>query len=123
MKDTVVISNGGKVSRLIVILALILIVIVVDITPRSGTSVSENLTLRNNPAILSIVEPSAASNDVIDFFANVMGNLFSNSSQDDSPADPAASAADFFAPLPTALFALSQEQESSNYHVDLTYAY
>ena len=76
MEDVVVILDGSKVSRLITTLAFILIAIVSDTTVRSGTSTSENPTLRNNPAIPFVVEPSATGNDAADLFANILGNLF-----------------------------------------------
>lgn len=113
-KDSVVILDGGKVSRLIATLASILIAMVVNTTAHSGTSAFKNPIPRNNLAIPSVIKLFAADNDATDFFANVLGNPFGNPSQNASPADPAVPAADFFA--------LNQEQESSDYHGDLTYA-
>lgn len=65
-EDAVVISDGGKVSRLIATLALILIAIVIDTIARAGTSASGNPTPRHNPAIPSVIKLSATGSNAAD---------------------------------------------------------
>lgn len=66
-EDTIVISDGSKISKLIATLVSILIVIVVNTIMRSETFVSGNPTPGNNPAIPFIVELFAANSDAADF--------------------------------------------------------
>lgn len=108
-EDVVIILDRGKIFRLIATLALILIPIVVDTTTRSETSASGNLTSKNNPAIPSIIEASAAGNDTVNLLTNILGNFFGNSSQNTSSTDLATPATDFFVSFPAAFFALSRE--------------
>lgn len=108
-EDAVVFLDRSKVSRLIVTLTWILIAIVIDIIAHFRTSMFRNLTPGNNLVILSVIKTFTTGNDASNLLANVLGNPFGNLGQDASLADSATRSADFFAPLSTALFALSQE--------------
>ena len=111
-----IILDRSKISRLIATLASILIPIVVDTTTRSKTSASENLNSKNNPAIPSIIEASAAGNNTVNLLTNVLDNFFGNPSQNVSFTDLATPATDFFVSFPAAFFALSRKYESSDYY-------
>lgn len=80
MKNAVVILDGSKVFKLIATLASILIAIIIDTTTCYRTSVSGNLISGNIPTILSVVKLSAVGNNTADLFADVLGNLFGDSS-------------------------------------------
>ena len=79
IEDVVIISDKGKVPRLIMTLASILIAIVVDTTTHSETSVFGNPTPGITFAISFVIEPFATDNDATDF-ANILSNFFGNSS-------------------------------------------
>lgn len=119
LEDVIVISNKSRISRLIVILALVLIAIVVNTIEHFDNSTPRNSCPGITTTIPFVNKPSMMDNDVAGLLANILNNPFVNHDQNASFIDPVTPNTDFSSPFLAAFFVLGLEY--SNYHKNLTY--